>query len=61
MKKTKEQLETEIMVGEKLKEQEEVHDKKYAIKLVERIVFTLLSTAFLYLAGWFIYQLIQKP
>lgn len=45
--KNRQQLETKLLIRE---EREEL-DKRYAIKLVERIVFTLLALAFLGAVG----------
>jgi hypothetical protein len=42
--KTKEQLEDSIDVDRKLKEERDVSDKKYAVKIVEWIVFAMVAT-----------------
>lgn len=41
--KTKEQLEAELQLHERLAKEREASDEKYAIKLVERIVFSMVA------------------
>lgn len=43
MSKTKQQLEEEIRVEDRLKQEREVSDKSYARKLVEMIVFGMVG------------------
>ena len=43
MTKTKEELENELLIIKKMKEERENSDRLYAIKLVEKIVFALVS------------------
>lgn len=60
MEKTKEQLEWEIQLAEKHKEERAESNKLYAVKLVERVVFSLLASAFLYFAFWYFSHLTDK-
>ena len=51
MSKTKEQLETEIDLEGKLKDERKISDGRYSVKVVEYIVFSMMAviaTAFLY-------------
>lgn len=49
--KTKEQLEQEICVLKALEEERKMSDSKYAIKLIETIVFTLIGALALAVLG----------
>jgi hypothetical protein len=53
--KTREQLEDAIDVDRKLKEEREISDKSYAVKVVEYIVFAIVGT----IAMAFLYKLIS--
>jgi len=58
--KTREELETEINIRDKLKEERELSDRSYAIKLIERIVFAMVSLILLGVLGAFIRMVIKN-
>jgi hypothetical protein len=51
MEKTKEELVSELRVLDQLKEERKKSDELYAIKLVEKIVFALVSLLLITVAG----------
>lgn len=51
--KTKEQLQWEIDLLIKLEIERKSSDNRYAAKLVERVLWSLLATAFLFLSAWY--------
>jgi len=49
--KNRQQIETKLLIREESDKARQESDNRYAIKLVERIVFTLLALAFLGAVG----------
>jgi len=49
--KTKEELETELRLHYALEKEREINDKKFAIKMIERIVFAIIATMALGVLG----------
>lgn len=50
-----------LSILEAMKEEDNKNEKKYAIKLVELIVFSLLTIAFLGMCGYFWHLITTKP
>jgi hypothetical protein len=50
-KKTKEELEATLQLHEALEKEREKNENKFAIKLIERIVFALVATLALAVVG----------
>jgi hypothetical protein len=60
MKKTQKDLEVELQIIDKLKEERKQSDDLYAIKLVEKIVFALVSLLLISIIGALIKLVIVK-
>jgi hypothetical protein len=58
--KTKEQLENTLDMKEALEAERECSDRRYAIKLIETIVFTLIGTIALAVLGALIKLVVLK-
>ena len=51
MEKSREDLEHELLIRDALEKEREINEEKYAIKLIERIVFALIATVALGVLG----------
>ena len=55
-----EDYKNKYFLGEELKKERQASDAKYAMKLVEKIVFTLLALIFLAAVGYFFSSIQNK-
>lgn len=60
MGKTKDQLQAELELYKKIEEERRIADSKYAIKLIETIVFTLMGVIGLAVLGALIKLVISQ-
>lgn len=59
--KTKEQLQSELDILNKLKEERRISDNSYAIKLVEKIVFGVMAAIAVAVIGYLVTAFLSNP